>query len=195
MITKAIILVSLVGVGLGISALWPSSARGDQPTMPTTEDPCPCNNPVCRPGCTAAIEQAPPAPAEVAWEPCPCADPVCRPLCVNAVELPEPAATEEPCPCDNPICRPVCTAEIAAAQQPDGPVTGEDPCPCDNPVCRPACRPGLADPVSLPAAVPAAPAALTVEPIAEQQPCPCDKPICRPGCLDPSRLPPPPPTA
>jgi hypothetical protein len=62
------------------------------------------------------------------FEPCPCDKPICRPGCVQNTASGGPAAVihrqvrtaraataaaharpmVEPCPCDNPVCRPVC---------------------------------------------------------------------------------------
>jgi hypothetical protein len=59
---------------------------------PTPFEPCPCDKPICRPGCfggpppaQAAVEQAAPAPADgpMPFEPCPCDNPICRPVCKN----------------------------------------------------------------------------------------------------------------
>ena len=61
-------------------------------------------------------------------EPCPCDKPICRPGCFQSMASGAPAATArqrthlaaarsqlmvEPCPCDNPICRPVCFQSMA----------------------------------------------------------------------------------
>jgi hypothetical protein len=63
-------------------------------------------------------------------DPCPCDNPVCRPLCFQSMTSGAPAATihrrthltaaqshlmVEPCPCDNPICRPVCFQSMASS--------------------------------------------------------------------------------
>jgi hypothetical protein len=51
------------------------------------------------------------------FDPCPCDQPICRPGCKNPVKAPPPAEVPplshgplpfEPCPCDNPVCRPGC---------------------------------------------------------------------------------------
>ena len=47
---------------------------------PLPFDPCPCDQPICRPGCTKTVIVA---PAPLPREQCPCADPVCRPVCKN----------------------------------------------------------------------------------------------------------------
>jgi hypothetical protein len=53
---------------------------------PLPFDPCPCNLPICRPGCTRpaiVLKIAPPPPVPPPLDPCPCDNPVCRPLCKN----------------------------------------------------------------------------------------------------------------
>lgn len=63
---------------------------------PLPFDPCPCDQPICRPGCTKPVIVTPactgsthcgggppPAPAPLPLDPCPCTDPICRPVCKN----------------------------------------------------------------------------------------------------------------
>lgn len=56
---------------------------------PLPFDPCPCANPVCRPGCTNSVKAPPPvivpppSHSPPAFDPCPCDNPVCRPACKN----------------------------------------------------------------------------------------------------------------
>jgi hypothetical protein len=71
-------------------AATPAALHGPLPF-----DPCPCDQPICRPGCTnpvkappplkvpPAAEVAPPSHAPPPFEPCPCDNPVCRPVCKN----------------------------------------------------------------------------------------------------------------
>jgi hypothetical protein len=63
------------------------------------------------------------------FDPCPCDNPVCRPACFQTTAAGSPAATThrqthltaaqprpkfDPCPCDNPVCRPLCFQTTAA---------------------------------------------------------------------------------
>lgn len=63
---------------------------------PLPFDPCPCDQPICRPGCAKPVIVAPactgsihcgggppPAPVPLPLDPCPCTDPICRPVCKN----------------------------------------------------------------------------------------------------------------
>jgi hypothetical protein len=78
----------------------PAHAATAAPAHPRFE-PCPCINPVCRPGCDQNMAAGGPASmigkhtrltaahAQPGFEPCPCADPVCRPACFQS-SAPEP---------------------------------------------------------------------------------------------------------
>jgi len=79
----------LAPVGAQATTLTP--AHGPAPF-----EPCPCDQPICRPGCTRPVIVAPactgsthcgggplPAPAPLPLDPCPCTDPICRPVCKN----------------------------------------------------------------------------------------------------------------
>lgn len=65
-------------------AATPAALHGPLPF-----DPCPCDQPICRPACTKPVKAPPPAEVPPAsdgpppFEPCPCDNPVCRPLCKN----------------------------------------------------------------------------------------------------------------
>jgi hypothetical protein len=140
-----------------------TAAEAARPVAPQAE-PCPCDQPICRPGCVKGLAPHGKAPPPVAQD---CSG---TPNCGTGIPPgkapppvpPQAAPQVEPCPCTDPVCRPACTKQLAP------PPVAED---CSGtPKCGPGIPPGKAPP---PVPPPAAPQA---------DPCPCTNPVCRPGC-------------
>jgi hypothetical protein len=104
-LAAAAALAALAGTMTGPTAAHaataaPAHAAAAAPAHLTLE-PCPCINPVCRPGCNQNMATGGPASmigqhtrltaahAQPEFEPCPCADPACRPVCFQS-PAPEP---------------------------------------------------------------------------------------------------------
>jgi hypothetical protein len=173
--------------------------------------PCPCDKPICRPGCSqnvavggpaamihrqphlaaaAAVSAGPAAAvhAQPVFEPCPCAEPLCRPLCFQSATSGGSAST---------IHRQPHRAAAAAVSARTGAAVHVqprfDPCPCNLPICRPGCVQSVAvggaastihrQPRLAAAAAVSARTGAAVHAQPRFEPCPCDHPICRPACF------------
>ena len=172
--------------------------------------PCPCDKPICRPGCSqsaasggpasmihrqphlaaaAAVSARPAAAvhAQPIFEPCPCAEPVCRPLCFQSAVSNGPASM---------IHRQPHLAAAAVSARTGAAVHASprfEPCPCDHPVCRPACFQSVAvggpasgihrQPHLAAAATVSARTGAAAHAQPRFEPCPCDHPVCRPVCF------------
>ena len=71
--------------GVAAQVATPAALHGPLPF-----EPCPCDQPICRPGCTNPVKAPPPLEVPPAshgplpFDPCPCSNPVCRPGCTNS---------------------------------------------------------------------------------------------------------------